>query len=338
MTSYGKWASLVGAALALALLATAGLFLHWKAGRLAALEEGGTLALTQQGVMEFADRGDGPVVVMIHGSAGGYDQGLVYGEALRRRGFRIVSVSRPGYLRTPLQTGVTPEEQADAIDSLLSTLGIGDYAVAGMTEGTPCALQLALRHPERVTATVLLAPLSSPLGGNPIASLGYHIFHDLTGDLGCWHFSLLLKAEPGAACETIIGIGSSLKLSRCRTLAAEALADPAQRAFLTGLFGSITPLSVREDGIINDNAQLKDPPVIAAGSITSPMLMVCGDQDTLSPLKRTRELLSRIPGSGLILLDRIGTVLPVGRESEEIWDEIAAFLRDPASRRNLHNG
>ena len=130
--------------------------------------------------MEYADRGDGPVVLVIHGSPGGYDQGLVYGEELKRRGFRIIAISRPGYLRTPLLTGVTMEEQADAIDSLLSTLGFTSCAVLGIAEGAPSALQLAMRHPERVTTLALLSPTSMSLGSPPIASLGYQLFHDLT--------------------------------------------------------------------------------------------------------------------------------------------------------------
>jgi len=150
-----------GAMLAIAVLlfGLAGLFSSWKSRRLAELEAGSGLTLLPQGVMEFAERGDGPVVLVIHGSPGGYDQGLVYGQELLRRGFRVLSVSRPGYLRTPLETGATFAEQADAISELLIQRGIRVCGVLGISEGSPCAMELASRHPEQVSSLVLLSLL-----------------------------------------------------------------------------------------------------------------------------------------------------------------------------------
>jgi len=329
-TRYGLWAFLLGSLVALLLLIAAGLYTHWKKDCLSTLEAGSGLALLPEGIMEFSDRGDGPVVLVIHGSPGGYDQGIVYGAALRQRGFRILSISRPGYLRTPLETGVTIEEQADAIDSLLKLQGISCCAVLGISEGTPCALQLAKRHPERVTSMALLSPLTSSIGG-PIGSIGYQIFHDLTGDLGCWYFWLLLNADPRSAFEQILGIGSSLRQSECASLAQEALTDPNQDAFLKGLGNSIIPISVREYGIINDNAQLKNIPPSPPGSITAPVLFVVGKEDIHSPIEDTHKLISKIPRGRLLLIPHLGHILPIGHEYGQVWDAIGNFLKSPDS-------
>ena len=279
--------------------------------------------------MEYADWGEGPVALVIHGSPGGYDQGLVYGEELRRRGFRILAISRPGYLRTPLLTGVTVEEQADAIDSLLSSLGITGCAVLGIAEGTPAALQLAWRHPERVTSLALLSPQSASLGSSPIASLGYQLFHDLTGDLGCWYLSLWFKANPLSLYEQVVSFGSTLKPSRAQALAREALADPRQSAFLSGLITSVTPLSTREAGIINDNAQLKDLPSPAQMTIASPLLVLTGEEEKQVPYEETRKLVASVPGAALVVIPLNGHIAPIGREFGLTWDRIADFLKNP---------
>ncbi|TFG27957.1 hypothetical protein EU528_11965 [Candidatus Thorarchaeota archaeon] len=48
-----------------------------------------------------------------------------------------MTVSRPGYLRTPISTGVAFENQADAIAALLDELDIPQAAVLGASAGTP---------------------------------------------------------------------------------------------------------------------------------------------------------------------------------------------------------
>lgn len=323
-------------ALALVLLAAApffiaaGFFSAWRSDRLASLEAGSSLSVIPEGVMEFADRGDGPVALIIHGSPGGYDQGLVYGEELMQRGFRVIAVSRPGYLRTPLETGVTIGEQADAIDSLLGTIGIRKCAVLGISEGSPCALQLASRHPGRVGSLVLISPTAASLNYPAIASIGYKLFHDLTGDLGCWLLRLQLRTDPSALFARMMEIGSSLRPSRCSALAFEALGDPQQKAFLSGLAESITPLLPREPGIINDNAQLKNISLPAKGTLAAPLLVISGENEGLSGIKDLKAIASSSgapDGSNLQIIPRVGHILPVGRDFRRIWDDIASFMK-----------
>lgn len=323
-------------AVALVLLAAtpffiaAGFFSAWRSDRLAALEAGSALALTPEGVMEFADRGEGPVALVIHGSPGGYDQGMVYGKELMKRGFRVIAVSRPGYLRTPLETGVTMEEQADAIDSLLRSIGISKCAVLGISEGSPCALQLASRHPERVGSLVLISPPAASLTYPAIASIGYNLFHDLTGDIGCWLLSLHLRTNPSALVAGMMEIGSSLRPSRCSALAAEALADPDQKSFLSDLAETITPLLPREPGIINDNAQLKDIRFPAKGSLAVPLLVLAGENESRFRIQDLNTLAAASKesiGSKLQVIPRVGHILPVGREFRRTWDDIASFMK-----------
>lgn len=259
------------------LLGLGGLFSLWKSRRMAELDSGSGVTLLTQGVMEFSDQGDGPAVVIIHGSPGGYDQGLVYGKELLKRGFRVIAVSRPGYLRTPLETGSTFEEQADAISELLAQRGITVCSVLGVSEGSECALQLASRHPKQVSSTVLLSPPGDSLGYAPIASIGYRLFHDLTGDVGCWLLALCSSWNPKELFAEMTGVGSSIRPSARYSIASLVMKDPDQQAFLKGLARSVTPISIREQGIINDNAELKDIAPASSLRITTPVLVLTGN-------------------------------------------------------------
>src|SRR4051794_30248213 len=55
---------------------------------------------TRFGTLEYATRGAGSPILMIHGTGGGFDQGLGMSEPLLHRGYRLIAPSRFGYLRS----------------------------------------------------------------------------------------------------------------------------------------------------------------------------------------------------------------------------------------------
>src|SRR3990172_6173333 len=63
---------------------------------------GSHVAQTPCGQIEYAQVGDGPPVLIVHGAGGGFDQGLYFADPFVQAGYRIISMSRFGYLRTPL--------------------------------------------------------------------------------------------------------------------------------------------------------------------------------------------------------------------------------------------
>jgi 2-hydroxy-6-oxonona-2,4-dienedioate hydrolase len=119
---------------------------------------GSRMLETASGPIEYAEAGEGQPVLVIHGAGGGYDQGLDLAAGLVRYGYRVITVSRFGYLRTPLPRDASPAAQADAHAAVLDALHIPRCAVFGVSAGGPSALQLALRHPDRVTALILMVP------------------------------------------------------------------------------------------------------------------------------------------------------------------------------------
>lgn len=115
---------------------------------------------THCGPIEYQEAGKGAVLLVVHGSGGGHDQGMAFAGNLAKQEIRVVAMSRFGYLRTPTPADASAEAQADAHVCLLDALGIGQAAVLSGSTGAPSALQLAIRHPDRVSALVLIAPLT----------------------------------------------------------------------------------------------------------------------------------------------------------------------------------
>src|SRR5262245_25742645 len=88
----------------------------WKGRLEARLSRGSVLLDTRRGPVECSagDRKP-PLVVGVHGSPGGYDQIASAFPGFPGAGFRLMTWSRPGYLRTPLSSGGDFEEQADLL-------------------------------------------------------------------------------------------------------------------------------------------------------------------------------------------------------------------------------
>lgn len=122
------------------------------------LGAGSQLAYTDAGPIEYAREGCGRPALVIHGAGGGYDQGLMLGRGSFGEDTEIIAPSRFGYLGTPVPEDPSPAVQADAHAALLDTLGIDRAIVFGASAGAPSAIELALRHPARVSALILLVP------------------------------------------------------------------------------------------------------------------------------------------------------------------------------------
>ena len=102
-------------------------FFTWRGAKLRYLRVNSSVAQTCRGPVEFARQGAGPVVLVLHGGLGGWDQALSLGQDMGADAcFTVLAPSRVGYLRTPLSTGATPEEGADAMAALLDKLAVGE--------------------------------------------------------------------------------------------------------------------------------------------------------------------------------------------------------------------
>src|SRR5262245_62387889 len=122
------------------------------------ISTGSQVVRTGCGPIEYATVGAGTPLLIVHGAGGGFDQGMELAEGLAAAGLRVIAMSRFGYLRTPLPADASAAAQADAHACLLDVLGIRRAAVVGFSAGAPSSLQLALRHPERCAALVLVLP------------------------------------------------------------------------------------------------------------------------------------------------------------------------------------
>ena len=112
--------------------------------------------------LHYLDQGSGPTVVLIHGLAGNLHN-FAYGVAKPlSQHFRVLTVDRPGCGYSTREKGADAslEAQADTIVSLLDHLNIESAVLVGHSLGGAISLAAAQRHPNKVKALALIAPLT----------------------------------------------------------------------------------------------------------------------------------------------------------------------------------
>ena len=279
----------------------------------AALEMGSDIVDTERGPIEFACEGRGPPVLMIHGAGGGYDQGLSVGREFFGPDYRVIAPSRFGYLRTPLPEDSSPAAQADAHEKLLDRLEIEDCVVAGVSAGAPSAIEMALRHPERVSALILFVPRAYDpemiVGVQP--SVPNQIVLRLmerASDFGYWLAMRLARST----LVRFLGVPPRLE---------EKAAQP-DRQRVSDIMRSILPLSKRAAGIRADSATvLSEWPL---ERIKVPTLIVTAKDDLFQTLPGSSFTAERIEGAQLKVLETGGHLMLGG--GDDVREAVADFL------------
>src|SRR5512144_918673 len=172
--------------------------------RLAAVDR--HVVSTQWGVVEYAERGSGAPLLVVPGIY----QNCVAGLFAVRDLFadrRVIAPSRFGYLGSSMPPNATPAAQADAFIALLDALDIDQIDVIGESAGATSALQLALRHPERVKH---LAVLVGNLPGSPTAVVQPSLARLFNRQLPLW---VLWTFAPSMMVRLVAGLPKGFAMS-----------------------------------------------------------------------------------------------------------------------------
>jgi pimeloyl-ACP methyl ester carboxylesterase len=292
-----------------------GLFLRYRRdlraarARLAAVER--HVISTQWGAIEYAERGCGDPVLVVHGIFHNCVGGLLsVRDLLSDR--RVIAPSRFGYLGSSMPPDATPAAQADAFAALLDTLDIRQIDVIGLSAGATSALQLALRHPRKVKH---LAVLVGNLPGSPTAVVQPSSVKRSNGQLAMW-------AVKTFAPSTMARLVSAVPKGFAMT------AEDARfvKEFIDSLF-PVMPEGYDFDVSVS-NVDVND---YNLESIGVPTLIVHTKDDQLASHDASKRAAARIPGARFVSLESGGHLM-LG-QAEVVRNELADFFADRRDRR-----
>lgn len=283
------------------------------------VDTGSTIAETSAGDIEYTDTGEGEPMLVIHGAGGGYDQGLLIASDFGKD-YRVIAPSRFGYLKTTVPKDCSPSAQADAHAALLDFLDVPRAIVVAASAGAPSAIELALRHPERISKLILLVPRT------------YHPTQSIGADDSVPSKAVLRLIE--ASADFLFWL--AMHVSRASVVRffgvppeIEAKASEEERERVSQLIRSVLPLSARVPGIEVDGLTKMTPWPL--DQIAVPTLVVSAEDDLYDTLPGARFTAERIPHAQLHVLPSGGHLM-VG-QTATVAALINKFLQSQKSKR-----
>ncbi len=276
---------------------------------------GSVLLATRCGPIEYQETGTGVPLLVVHGSGGGHDQGMAWAGQLASHGIRVIAMSRFGYLRTPMPADASAAAQADAHVCLLDALGIPKAAVMGGSAGAPSALHMAIRHPDRVSALVLMVPLAykPPTQANSAPPMPAWVEAMMMRLIGS---DFLFWAALHVARDQVIKV----VLATPPELLVHASAQERER--VDAMLDNILPVSLRADGLRSDTQVGKHLSPSPLASVRIPTLVISARDDRYGTYASAQYTAERIAGAKFIGFDTGGHTW-VGHD-----DEVRAAIVD----------
>jgi 2-hydroxy-6-oxonona-2,4-dienedioate hydrolase len=305
----------LGAIGAVAGLATRRAFKADLASARARVRDKSSLFASRFGALEYAERGTGPAVLMIHGTGGGFDQGLAMSQPLSDAGWRVVAPSRFGYLRSDFPADASSASQADAFVDLLDHLEIERAPIIGGSAGALSAIEFAIRHPARCSALVALVPAAYAPGRAPVVpptALAQAIIdYALRSDFLFWAGVRLNEA---AMVRALLATDNAVWQS----------AGARDRERVRAVLRDILPVSDRAAGFANDAKLAFNPAPQELEKIRVPTLAVSLEDDRFETAGAARHIAASVAGAQLVVYPTGGHIW-VGHHGD-VFTTVAEFL------------
>jgi pimeloyl-ACP methyl ester carboxylesterase len=288
----------------------------------ARLLAGSEILKTDHGDIEYAVQGDGTPVLSLHGagSGSGYDQGLWLSKMALGDGYKLISVSRYGYLRTPIPQNASIKTQAALYKDLLDHLNIQKVIVVGGSAGGPSATQFANDYPERTSALILISAVSeaSVPGDKPAFYVGIiHLIQQ--SDYAYWLVAKFMQP----AILNLMGIPADVygKFTAVQKQMAQEMLD------------TMHPMTKRYSGTVNDGEMIQRE-AVSTDNVSAPTLILHAKDDALvsyhhaehahNAIKRSRLISFDIGGHGL--LSQMNTVR---QDVKEFLERLSPRIVEP---------
>ncbi|MGC5255681.1 alpha/beta fold hydrolase [Gordonia sp. DT218] len=270
---------------------------------------------TEKGVLHYHEAGDGPPLLLLHGSGPGVSGWSNYQGNLPAfaEHFRTLILDFPGFGKSyscdenPMLTALP------SVLDFLDGMGLDEVAVVGNSMGGNVASRLAAAHPERVRRLVTIGGIGtavfSPSPPEGIKLLVQFVDHPTRENLMSWMESMVY--DPAILTEEFVE-------SRWKTAS-----DPAALADVRRLFnaGSLAGMRVRNGAAVVNQIE-------TLTKIQAPTLITWGRDDRVTPLDSSLMPMRLIPTCELHVFHNCGHWAMIERKDEFESTVIPYLLRD----------
>lgn len=239
-------------------------------------------------LLNYADDGPGPVVVLLHGFP--MDHSIWESQRTRIGSvYRVIAPDLRGQGRSAAPEGIYPvDDLADDVVETLDALKITEpVVIGGLSMGGYLALSIAVRYPERLSGLMLIntrAGADSPEAARVREDLARQV--EATGDVE----PVVVSMMPRMFSPTTRARHSELISQFHKT---------ASRIPARTLAGTLRGLAARPDRTAD------------LGRIDIPTLVMAGADDALIPISESQTMAAALPRAELVLIPDSGHLAPL---------------------------
>jgi pimeloyl-ACP methyl ester carboxylesterase len=255
--------------------------------------------------VHYRDRGNGPAIVLLHGSNSSLFTWEGWAADLQRD-HRVITLDLPGHGLTgpDPRSRYSPVEMAGVVDAFVAALGVPRFTLVGNSMGGGVAWRYTILHPDKVERLILVDAHGLPREEPP--PFAFRLFSSPLGFLMKWispHFLIAQSAR-------------------------DARGDPATVTNAQiDLYEDILLRAGNREATLrrfrgNDDGGL----VARLGEIRVPTLILWGSRDKWILPKYAERFHAAIPGSRLVMLDGLGHV-PMEEDPARSLAPVREFLR-----------
>lgn len=268
---------------------------------------------TEQGVLRYHEAGDGPPLLLLHGSGPGVTGWRNYRGVLAELAahFRCLVLEFPGFGVSDPGEGHPMVMANAAVGTFLDGLGLGAVSMIGNSMGGVVATRVAIAEPHRVHKLVTIGGMGknvlSPAPGEGIKLLMEFTDNPTRGGLIRWLQSMVY--DPATVTEQLIE-------ERWALATEPTTLEIAQRMYSSKAFAATMKMA---------QASNASPYWAQFHKLTAPTLLTWGRDDRVSPVDMALLPMRDIPNAELHVFPRCGHWTMI--EAKHAWTSaVLAFL------------
>lgn len=260
-------------------------------------------------VLHYEVVGDGPTCLVMHGWLGTDHTYLRPGLDRLGEHLRLVYYDHRGNGRSGPSTpdAFTVEQLADDAAALATHLGAAGVVVLGHHAGASIAQELAVRHPDRVAALILVGATPGELG------TGESLADSFDAPPTPPEVEVLQRVPPGTDEELAATMQALSKFFFHRVGTAEA-EEPFRRSVFNAEAAAQAMLALGWWSCVD-----------RLGDVRAPTLVVVGRHDVFSGPHQSERITRHLPGARMVVLEHSGH-LPWVEEPEAWLDAVRKLL------------
>ena len=226
-------------------------------------------------------------LILIHGAGGSY---LHWPSEIRRMsGESILAIDLPGHGTSPGEGKEVIDAYASDVIGFMDDLGINQAVITGHSMGSAIAQMLSLDYPERVKALILIGT-GAKLRVHPKLI----------------QFCSSESTYPEAVSQVMEWAFNPQADQRLVELAGERMADTSHEV-------------VHKDFLACDAFDIRD----RVKDINQPMLVICGSEDQMTPVRFSQFLVEELPEAHLEIIPNAGHMVML-----ELPEIVANLIRE----------